>query len=335
MYSAHDLEDFGKIASSNLIDKSVSLNEGIQKLAGENMLNRQQINRVVEAANVETYISMMKTAESRYINFDLADAATIADGLGISKTADAVTDDYSGHVVSMHVVETKEETEEEKTASTEEEPETVRPQAELRNEADELKGTVQFLQDAVYEAHASLDEGYMKLGHIVTQHVLSGENFNEAAYVIKQASLDQDNIIADSIKNDLFDSMPLVDFDIEFTPQGLLQTDTPLYKTAQAVGDTLHRIQLTKQAMDTHMDKYLEAVDKTTKVVMINKYAGVISGIGKLVGLFVRNPKATAAAVAAPLVYSAGKRKGKAEQGHALQEVYLKGQSRNPRKAFR
>ena len=67
MYSAHDLEDFGKIASSNLLDKSVSLNEGIQKIAGENSLNRQQINRVVEAANVETYISMMKTAEGKYI----------------------------------------------------------------------------------------------------------------------------------------------------------------------------------------------------------------------------------------------------------------------------
>lgn len=331
MYSAHDLEDFGKIASSNLLDNSVSLNEGIQKLAGENMLNRQQINRVVEAANVETYISMMKTAESKYINFDLADAATISDELGIAKVASTVIDDYSNHVVNMHV----EVEEVEKTASTEEEPETVVPQAELRKEAEELKGTVRFLQDAVYEAHASLDEDYMKLGHIVTQHVLVGENFNEAAYVIKQASLDQDNVIADSIKNDLIDSMPLVDFEAEFTPQGLLQTDTSLYKTAQAVGDTLHRIQLTKQAMDSYMDKYLEVVDKTTKVVMINKYAGVFSFAGKLVGLFVRNPKATLAAAATPLVYSSGKRKGKAEQGHALQEVYLKGQSRNPRKAFR
>lgn len=330
MYSAHDLEDFGKIASSNLLDKSVSLNEGIQKIAGENMLNRQQINRVVETANVETYISMMKTAESKYINFDLADAVAIADGLGIPKVASAVIDDYSEHVVNMHV----EVEEVEKTASTEE-TEIVRSQSELRNEAAELKGTVQFLQDAIYEVHASLDEDYMKLGHLVTQHVLSGENFNEAAHVIKQASLDQDNIIADSIKNDLIDSMPLVDFDIEFTPQGLLQTETSLYKTAQSIGDNLHRIQLTKQAMDSQIDKYLEAVDKTTKVVMINKYAGVISFAGKLVDLFKRFPRITAAAAATPIAYSSGKKRGKAEQGHALQEVYLKGQTRNPRKAFR
>jgi hypothetical protein len=331
MYSAHDLEDFGKVASSSFLDNSVPLNKGIQKIAGENSLNRQQINRVVESANVETYLAMMKTAESKYVNFDLADSNAIAGDLEMPKIASVITDDYSAHVANMHV-----ETEEvEKTASAEEETEIVRPQAELRKEAEDLRGTVQFLQDAIYEAHASLDEDYMKLGHIVSQHVLSGENFNEAAYVIKRASLDQDNVIADSIKNDLTDSMPLVDFEAEFTPQGLLQTNTSLYKTAKRVGDSLHRIQLTKQAMDSHMDKYVEAVDKTTKVVMITKFAGVISGIGKLVGFFIRSPKATVAAIATPLVYSAGKRKGKREQGHALQEVYLKGQSRNPRKAFR
>lgn len=335
MYSAHDLEDFGKVASSRLLDKSVPLNKGIQKLAGENGLNRQQINRVVEAANIETYLSMMKTAESKYIKFDLADSNAIAEGLEMPKmsTANKIkANDYDISVIGMHADAIIEKVAE-KSDTTEEPVE--RPQAELRKEAETLRGTVQLLQDAVYEAHASLDEEYLKLGHLVSQHVLSGEIFNEAAYVIKQAAHDEDNVIADSIKNDLSNSMPLVDFEAEFTPEGLLQTDTSLYKTASAVGDSLQRIQLTKLAMDDQIEKYMEAIDKTTKVVMISKYAGALSFAGKLVEIFKRSPRITTAVPVYGLAYTSGKKRGRREQGSALQEVYLKGQTRNPRKAFR
>lgn len=77
------LENMGKRAANLLLDHGVPLNEGIRKVASEyNDINHDQIKRVVEFANIASYLAQHdknKTAgaESSYPQFELADASVI------------------------------------------------------------------------------------------------------------------------------------------------------------------------------------------------------------------------------------------------------------------
>lgn len=72
------LDLLAKTAARRYLHEGVPLNNSIQKLATENDLNSNQIERVCEIANITTHQGLWaKTAQKESIAFDLADAKTV------------------------------------------------------------------------------------------------------------------------------------------------------------------------------------------------------------------------------------------------------------------
>ena len=95
MFTGKDFEIFGKVAASKYINGNIPLDKTITKLAGHYGLNSEQITRVVEHANIETYLKLNKVAENKYIEFETANPTKIASSLSfdVQKKA-ALLDDY-------------------------------------------------------------------------------------------------------------------------------------------------------------------------------------------------------------------------------------------------
>lgn len=76
--AADRLELLAKTAAKRYLEEKVPLNDSIKKVAEENDLNRNQIERVCEMANIETHRGLWaKTAEKESVAFDVADAKKV------------------------------------------------------------------------------------------------------------------------------------------------------------------------------------------------------------------------------------------------------------------
>ena len=72
MYNGTDLELMGKTASRRFVEDGTALNDSIIKVAEQYGLNREQVNRVSEAANIEAYLALNDKADDKYIEFATA-----------------------------------------------------------------------------------------------------------------------------------------------------------------------------------------------------------------------------------------------------------------------
>jgi len=90
-----DVDNWSKQAAMEFLTNKVPLNDSIIKIASSNGLNRDQVNRVVEAANTEVYVNLFNKASDKYIEYETADSEKIASVLyGETKTADVHELDY-------------------------------------------------------------------------------------------------------------------------------------------------------------------------------------------------------------------------------------------------
>ena len=107
MFTAHDLDNLGKELSQDYLDNKANLTDNLAKIATTKGLNQHQTNRVAESANVELYLSLMKTAENKYINFPLADAKKAFEiSQGLEKEASTVvSNDYNQPLTQVSVSE--------------------------------------------------------------------------------------------------------------------------------------------------------------------------------------------------------------------------------------
>lgn len=72
------LEAWGNsVADAFLADKTLSMTSEIEKIATDNALNKEQIQRVCEFANHKAYEALNKTAKDRRFEFDVADAGRV------------------------------------------------------------------------------------------------------------------------------------------------------------------------------------------------------------------------------------------------------------------
>ncbi len=92
MFTADDFEQFGKVAAKKYVEDNTDLNETIVKIAEHYGLNQEQTRRVIEHANVETYLKMNKTMDDKYIEFDPADVEKIATALDFEQLKQAAID---------------------------------------------------------------------------------------------------------------------------------------------------------------------------------------------------------------------------------------------------
>lgn len=73
--TAQELKTMGKQVSENFMKNSESLDSQIEKLASTGDYTIEQLNRIAEAANVETYVAMAKTG-NHYVTFEMANPRT-------------------------------------------------------------------------------------------------------------------------------------------------------------------------------------------------------------------------------------------------------------------
>lgn len=76
-------KELGKTAASAFVEKGTPLNESITKLAKQHSLNANQVSRVCEAANLDTYLSKMAAASDRRFEFELADSGKVLADLNL------------------------------------------------------------------------------------------------------------------------------------------------------------------------------------------------------------------------------------------------------------
>lgn len=95
--SVEELAMFAKVATKRFVEEKIPLNATIQKLADERDLNRHQIERVCELANVATHQALWPgTAEKHKLAFELADAKKLREKKPAVKGQSTVDRDYAG-----------------------------------------------------------------------------------------------------------------------------------------------------------------------------------------------------------------------------------------------
>lgn len=91
--AADRLELLAKIAAKHYLESKVPLNDSIKKIAQENDLNQQQIERICEMANIATHQGLwQKTANKESVAFPLADSKNIV-SVVVKKPLDATDPD--------------------------------------------------------------------------------------------------------------------------------------------------------------------------------------------------------------------------------------------------
>lgn len=96
MGSGREYRQLGEEASERFLKEGEGLNQAIQKLADENNLNPHEVQRVVEHANVNSFLSQFKQADDKAeVAFDVADSDAIdppAEPSGKESSVDDLTD---------------------------------------------------------------------------------------------------------------------------------------------------------------------------------------------------------------------------------------------------
>lgn len=105
MITPIDLDNFVKIASEAYLKNNTPLNDTIVKIATENGLTREQINRVIEGSNTDVYLQLFNKSDDKYVTFETADREKIYDHLSPeNKVAEVANpmDDYTEPPTEEH-----------------------------------------------------------------------------------------------------------------------------------------------------------------------------------------------------------------------------------------
>ena len=330
MFTAYDLDGFGKRLSNDYIAKEASLTGGLAKLAQEKGLNRQEMNRVAESANTETYLSLIQDSEDKYLTFDLADAADAhIDVVGVEKTA-SHEGDYNSPIELPDRALWPETESMEKTAEAEIDTGAV------TKEVHQLEGNLRFLEDAYFEARTNFEQNYTNLESMTKQAVLTGTPFSDTVAVLTAAAPAVAEPISGMFKETLSKRMPHIDFDKTAEINSPINTGSEYYNESSSLAYHIDRLGRLNDALNHFEKRYTEKRAEVKLPAMFKRANFVTKTIKDLFTLAWENKAATASVIALPQVYKAGKRRGRNEQGTLLQEALVKvGPDRRMKKVFR
>ena len=190
MISISELDELGKQLSEDFISENKALNEGLKKVASDKGLNKEQIQRVAEMANTETYLNLLKTAKDNYVEFDLADFRNVHDKATEPTQDPFELDDYDkdytevasemGDAASEDSLRRKDY--EVKTASVND------TTANATQAAIEMRDAIPFLEEALVETEASFEKEYNNLEKQAKQGILSETPYSDIVNIMKVAS---------------------------------------------------------------------------------------------------------------------------------------------------
>lgn len=236
----YDLQKLGESLSHEYLKNQTSLTELLEKTAQELDLNHHQIERVAEAANVETYLKLMnKTAG--YIEFPLARPEKVKAG---EKTAhyhynsQEISPDYDLDWTQHY----------EKLAYQAQE-EVVLDEIDQVNERVQTRvyeiSKLAELKDKVADQAARVDQVTTKLSYLVEQYVYSNSATPEqVGQVIKTAS----NIYGDQLQK-----LARLEPQTQVTAkvQTRIDEQSDLYKLAHLAATELQALNHAKQQFET------------------------------------------------------------------------------------
>jgi len=290
-----NLDYLAKEASADYINNNVPLNDSIAKLAENNALNREQINRVTESANTSTYLSLFKASNDKYVEFPVADSEKIASIIN-SEVEDIDTlSDYDippdTQLQDMEIFPISEGADtHEKNASVSD--------TELLNAIHRMKYADKLITEKLGEYKYSFEEEAFKLYNFVKQAVLSGESFGH----IKTAMLRHlPGNITEKIVNDFEDRLKNTDriFNLdtsvnEKVAEMSLNEDSPILKQ-------FNKVYNITTEYENWLEKQASLLAKKSLLNKAGKWAKGLAAIGVL-------------GIGATAGYQAGKSKAYEEQ---------------------
>lgn len=185
MVKPAELQQLGVKISQDFLEQNVPLTEGLSKVASLYGLNRNQVHRVAEVANVKTHLHMLKEAgaDNAYIVFDVADPLSVTT---VTKIKEAhYTDDYNTPPQRDSAY-----TDESifKVASFKEDSEKVESPAQKFKDSVALRSKIAALESRCLEGSIRLETRFAPLYALVKQAVLSGADKESITYIVKEAA---------------------------------------------------------------------------------------------------------------------------------------------------
>lgn len=305
-----ELDKLGVLLAKDFLENNISLNEGLKKVAGDNGLNKQQLQRVAESANVNTYLGLIKVAKDRYLKFDVADANKVYEELVKEGHSEQIIDEYE---IDNSDIDVKDIFSLYRTASNLSEDEFKDLLDEnlksyntpaFKKAASYLPGVVEFLDYNLTDKRGSFLYNVEKAEKLVKQELLKGTSFEDISNVIKTAAICTGEAVCEHLKNRL-SKLP-IDFDkqAEFT-EFIIDTESELFKVAELMDkDFLQAIEI-EDACKQYIDLYKYACKKVNAPDML-KDAGIFNTTGGLFKWFKEHPKTTAA-IAMLVAYKLGR----------------------------
>jgi hypothetical protein len=324
MRNTTELDTLGKEISDGFVHEGVPLNDGLQKSASSQGLNREQIQRVAESANTETYLSLMKTAKENYVDFPLADFKAVHDSIvKVAKNSLSECDDYD-----LDYEDVARSKKIEDTSDLEKVADITKTSAEAHNEAIRARDTMKYLDDAAYESLLNIDNYYASLEKIAKQAILTDIPFNNIKEIIKVAAEIINEPTVELLEPRLEKYAPHIDLNLEGNAEGAPNPNSDLYKTATDLQDEVIRYLKIEEAIDHYHSTYTDLVDEYDLPLV--KEAGDIGKIvyhatrllGRTAKGIIRGAKKFPTLATGALLYTIGRKtgkgKGKRQQGKVL-----------------
>ena len=326
MISIEELDQLGKTLSEDFISDNASLNEGLKKVASEKGLNKEQLQRVAEMANTETYLNLLKTAKDNYVQFDLADFREAFDSATAPESDPFKVDDYDKDyedVASEMSSAISEEDAAEKTASAKE------TTSEATQAATELRDAIPFLEEALVETEANVEKAYLTFEKQAKQGILSDIPYSSITEVIKVAAPNIYEALTESLTDTLKVYAPHKDLTKTADKKGVVNPQSDFYKTASEMNEYFLRGVKIENAIINYSNQFDDL--KEAYNLPLQKVAGRIRltyrmgekgniqrALENIFGFIRNHPKTSLLAGGVAVGRKSGKKAGKGKQGEIL-----------------
>jgi hypothetical protein len=267
-----DVDTWSKAAAKEYLTAGTDLNKSIEKIASEHGLNKDQVSRVVEAANTEVYVQMFNQSPDKYIQFASADSEKIAEKLfGQEKTSQVSDSDYQEPPSGPNLLEVELSEPMVKVA----EVENTTTNTEALHEYYKLAALETKLTQSMDEVEMHYQNDASILYSMIKQAVLGGKTFGDIEKAL--TSVYDDPVITINVKesqeklaNELFPRK----LDMATTTMGTVNMENPLVKQA---GLLLKHAQEFKNLKSKHAETQEQLVshvkEGVVKVAAVEKAA--------------------------------------------------------------
>jgi hypothetical protein len=224
-----DVETWSKAVAKEYLTTGKPMNESIEKLASDQGLNKDQVSRVVEAANTEVYVQMFNQTPDKYVQYAPADTEKIAEKLfGTEKVSEVSDSDYQEPPTNIPELDITTPL----TKIAEVEPDNV-TNTEALHEYYKLAALDTRLAQSLDEVEMHYQQDAAILYSMIKQAVLSGTSFGNLERAL--TSLYEDQVVKINVaeaQEKLAQEIFPRKLDMSVSNVGTVNTENPLVKQA-------------------------------------------------------------------------------------------------------